>query len=425
MARFAVINGSNRVVSVSDKPISNNKDLIVELPGELDKISSSELLQSFSYREGRFCSRNLRKPAKELRVALIANWGEKCGLGTYAGFLMEELAPKLGDYRIFSETGGNIDQFAHSQIPREKVISCWKRGESCMGLANEVKKWGPDLVLISHEYGLFPNARHWLSLMTQLSDLRVITILHSVFPTHRDKIVFEGAMPEIIVHSPEAKEALIGTKKLGAKVSVIPHGSFPCLDGTRMWNNYRSNSTFCSFGFALRYKAIEMSITAVSLLKPKHPDVFFTALCSQGEFSVAEHSQYLNELMQLIEKLGVSENVALIRGYFSEEVIDAYLRSNKVSVFPYRSTPGHECFGSSGAARTAMTTGTPVITSNAPHFTDLPSIKADSPEELAGELSKLFGDQEMVKAQVSRQNQYLADNTWTKTAERFVAVFEG
>jgi glycosyltransferase involved in cell wall biosynthesis len=128
--------------------------------------------------------------------------------------------------------------------------------------------------------------------------------------------------------------------------------------------------------------------------------------------------------MELVEKLGLQEHVALLRGFFSDTVVNAYMRSNKVAVFPYQSNEEHKCFGSSGAGREAMSYGLPVITSNAPHFTDLPTIKINTPEEMAVELSKLFEDPLHAQSQVKKQNIYLAENSWERTAERYIRVFE-
>ncbi|MFT2588457.1 hypothetical protein, partial [Escherichia coli] len=86
-------------------------------------------------------------------------------------------------------------------------------------------------------------------------------------------------------------------------------------------------------------------------------------------------------LMCLIDELGIQENVALIRGFQSEETLDSYLRTNQATLFPYISHPSHEVWGASGAARIAMAKGLPVVTSSVNHFSDLPTIKADSGEE--------------------------------------------
>jgi glycosyltransferase involved in cell wall biosynthesis len=81
-------------------------------------------------------------------------------------------------------------------------------------------------------------------------------------------------------------------------------------------------------------------------------------------------------------------------------------------------------FGASGAARMAMSKGLPVVTSSVNHFSDLPTIKADSSEEIAAALEKLFTDPVAREAQINRQIEYLEENTWEKIALRYVSLFE-
>lgn len=418
--RFATI-FNQRISVISDRVIAGG----IELPAELDTVSSSELLQQYQYRDGKFQSKSTKKLAKNMRLAIVSNWDEKCGISTYSQYLYNHITDKVADYKIFAEDSSiNTNQFSHSESTFDHIVHCWKRGESLQQLVAEIKKFNPDIISIQHEFGLFSSGRYWLSFLTQLSDYRIITTLHSVFPNHFDKLVFEGALQEIIVHSDAAKKALQENKQLSARVEVIPHGTFPCTDTSRLWNNYKSEHTLCSFGFLFRYKGVENTIRAVAILKAKYPDVFFTCLCSGGGFSQSDHNSYWRELMELVEKLGLQEHVALLRGFFSDTVIDAYMRSNKVAVFPYQSNEEHKCFGSSGAGREAMSYALPVITSNAPHFTDLPTIKVNTPEEMAVELSKVFEDPSHAKTQVEKQNEYLAENSWEKTAERYLRIFE-
>ena len=111
-------------------------------------------------------------------------------------------------------------------IPNSKIIECWKRGEDLQELVNEIKIYDPDIILLGHEFGLFSNCRFWLSFLTQLSDYRLIITMHSIFPNHQDKTIFEAAMSEIVVHLDGAKKALEDNKKIKAKITVIPHGCY-------------------------------------------------------------------------------------------------------------------------------------------------------------------------------------------------------
>ena len=100
------------------------------------------------------------------------------------------------------------------------------------------------------------------------------------------------------------------------------------------------------------------------------------------------------------------------------------MRTNQATLFPYISHPEHEVFGASGAARIAMAKALPVVTSSVNHFSDLPTIKADGPEEIAKALEDLFNNAVLRNIQVERQIAYLTDNTWENIALKYISLFE-
>jgi glycosyltransferase involved in cell wall biosynthesis len=399
---------------------------IVPVPVELESVSDADLIVDWQVGDdNRFTSTSARVSASALKVAFITNWKQACGIATYAEKAYPHIAKRIGDFKLFVERNDSptspMNEFGGETIANEKVVECWKRGESLLPLARQVQAYNPDIVVINHEYGIFP-ARQFLSLSCQLQKYRVITIAHSVFH-HPDKVICEAAMSEIVVHLDGAKRILKDEKKVSGKVSIIPHGCDTLSKLPRLWNFYRSEHTFMSAGFSYAYKGVDNSIRAVAILREKYPDVFFTGLLSESMHSRAEHSSLYNELMELVEELGVQDNVSLIRGFQTDEVVSAFLRTNKVAVFPYKSNGENEVHGASGAVRVAMAQGIPVITSNVPHFSDVPSVKIESPEEMAIELEKFFLSQDNVSWQLERQNRYLAENSWDLIADRYVDVF--
>jgi glycosyltransferase involved in cell wall biosynthesis len=426
MPRFLGIK-NNRVCVVSDQSFACSGVQVIELPADLEHVTASQLITNYKFKNGRLSAKFTNKPAKELKVALVGNWKIRCGIATYSEFLWGEVIKHLGDYKLFIEKSdsyiGPLNVIGKQTIAEDKVIECWKRGESLQPLVAEIKKYGPDIVWIQHEFGLWPNAGYWLSLMTQLSDYRVIVTMHSVFH-HQDKTICEAAMPEIITHLQGGHDVLKVEKQITSKVHVIPHGCFPCLNPDKLWNFYKSDRTFMQFGFGFRYKGWENAIKAVAILKEKYNNVFFTGLFSESTYNQVEHHIYYNELMDLVERLNLQDHVALIRGFQSEATLDSYLRTNQATIFPYISHPSHEVFGASGAARVAMSKGLPVVTSSINHFSDLPTLKADTPEEIAQVLEKLFSSSQFKEEQVNKQLSYINENTWENVALKHIAIFE-
>jgi glycosyltransferase involved in cell wall biosynthesis len=416
----------DHICVVSDTSFINEAVQVISVPIELEHLTDAQLITDCNFEDGTLKPKITERTLQgRPRLAFVGNWKMPCGLATYNQNLLPHIVKHLPDFKLFIEKNeyptGDIYKLGNKRLLEEQVSVCWKRGDPLDQLAKEIKEFSPDVILIGHEFGLFPNARHWLSLMTQLSSFRVIVIMHSVFPYHYDKSICEAAMPEIIVHLEQAKYNLKMEKKINAIVSVIPHGCYTNSRG-KLWNFYKSDKTFIQVGFGFPYKKFSDSIRATALLKDKYSDVFFTALISESPYASAQHQVYYDELLFLVNELGLQNNVALIRGFQSDQVMDSFLGTNQVAVFPYGSNKDHEVFGASGAARLAMSRGLPIITSSIPHFSDLPSIKANSPEEIAENLEKLFTDKTFRTQQLEKQEAYLIENSWEKIGLKYVEL---
>lgn len=414
--RVGILN--NQIVAVIGEGIEPSAGMAcLEVPDKFSHLTDEEILTKAKVRRGQVCVPGLTTNASEIRAAFVGVYGVPCGISTYSEALWPKMWGAIADWRLFPEEAEG------EAIPEDpKVVKgLWKRGRSLSVLAEAIEEYAPDVVFVQHEYGIFPDARYWLSFMSRIREYRPVVTLHSVY-THQDKTICEAVVPEIVVHSEAAKQVL---KEKGVKspVTVIAHGCGE-VRPNRLYNLYRSNHTFMQFGFGFRYKNWECPIKAVAILKDRYPDVFFTGLFSEGLFSKLEHQRYFDELMALARKLNVLDNMALVRGYQSERVLDSYLGTNQAAVFAYQSHPEHVVFGASGAARRAIEAGLPVVVSKVPHFADMEGTlpRTEGPEELAAELTKLFESREYRDAQVKRQNEYMAANSWQFAAEAYLRI---
>jgi hypothetical protein len=420
MSKFiGVKNG--RIQVVSDNKFINSDLDVIELPQHLADVPVDKLISEYTVKNNKVFSFNERRDIKDIKIAFVSNYAQECGLSTYFENLYKNLLPYIGNHKVFAEI--NVHSRNIELVASDNIQYCWKRGESTDILIDSIKEYDPDIIIFNHEFGLFPNARRWLSMMTELSNYKIITTMHSVFPYHFDKTIVEASMRNIIVHSEETKEALL-SKGVSGNIYVIPHGCYLDNNKEKLWNFYRSDATFMQVGFGFKYKAFEECIKATSILKKKYSDVFFTALFSESPYALPEHENYFYYLKSLIKELDVVDNVGIIRGFQTEKAIDSFLRMNKVAVFPYKSSGEHLVYGASGAARLAMSKNIPVITSNIPHFRDLPTIKANNVDELSIELDKLFANKNSILEQLNKQNIFIEENSWNITAQRYVDLLE-
>lgn len=383
----------------------------LKIPEPLDQMDEVSFMRNFKVEEEQIVPKVIKKDHSKIKLAVIAVWEIPCGIATYTKFLTNKMFPMVGEYKVFCEKNDAV-------MASENILPCWSRGEPLGDLAAAVKEYRPDVVLIQHEYGLFPDARYWLALLYQLHELKVFVTFHSIFH-HQDKVICEAAAPNIIVHSEIARDLLRKEKKLSQPIHVIPHGCHLSKKLSRLWNLYQSDFTFMQFGFGFEYKGWELAIKALALLKPRYPKAFFTGIFSESPQH--DHLPYFERLSDLSKKLGVANSMTILRGFQAEEVLESFFRTNKVAVFPYVAHPQHVVYGVTGAARFAMQYDIPVITSEVPLFYDLKGVcpQINSPEDLAHQIEKMWKDP---REQVKRQQEYMERTSWENVADQYLNV---
>jgi len=410
--------------------LSHNKNLIVnvistskiEVAGQgIKKSGKSEKI-----RIGRRMPTELLKPSdyqpkehKELRVAVIVNWNDNCGISTYAKYLVDAMIPQVKALKIFSEITGT---------PHEgyDVDECWERGKCLIPMIKKVKEYGADFVIVQHEYGIFPNAFYFSQLCQYLRDIPYVIVMHSVYE-HLDKLVYSEAAKNILVHTDNQKTVL---KKLGngSNIYVVPHGCISYPDTSELWNIHQNPYTIVSFGFLFPYKNIPRTLKAIKLLKdtdPKFKNIFFTYLSSENSHNANANQSYYDEIVKMVADMGLEENVSIIKKYQTEQMLCLYLRLNKLAVFPYANNPNNEVFSASGAIRISIANKIPVIASESHLFDDMSGIlpRPISVEELAATIDKVFSDENYKNSIVNAASKYVQDNSWSSCATKYLNVY--
>lgn len=349
------------------------------------------------------------KENKDLKIAFICNWGQSCGISTYSKYLVDALTPKVKEIKIFSE--------------REY----WLRGESMIGCINAIKNYNPDFVIIQHEFGLFPNAVHFLTMLQMLEDITYVITLHSVYE-HLDKTVCTSAIKNIVVHTDEGKNIL---RNLGndSNINVIPHGCTKENNISELWNIFKTPYTIVQFGFGFFYKGVDIAIESINKLKQldetKYKDIFYCYLCSENPNNKNIHEEYYNYLLEKIDNLNLQNNVAIIRKYQTDKSLSNYLRTAKMAIFPYLTDPDNTVYGASGAIRVAMAHGIPVIASKSHLFDDLQEVvpRCNSVLGFATQIDRIFSNHEYKQQLVEKQFKFIEKNNWEVIADKYLSIY--
>lgn len=359
---------------------------------------------------------------KEMKIAIICNWRTPCGISTYSKYLFDALKNKVKEIKIFSEIEEKADTSCDNE---ENVTRCWKRGENLKELSKQIKEYKPTFVLIQHEFGIFPKATHYLKFIQELENIPYAVVLHSVYESHLDKTIFTSVAKNIIVHSKSGCDNLIKLGHTNNNICVIPHGCIEFDDIKELWNTFQTPYAIVQFGFGFFYKGVDRAIEAIGILKkrdPKFKDIFYCYLCSESANAKGTHCEYQEYLETIIEKFDLYENVAIIRKYNSDEIINNYLRTAKLALFPYVTNPNNIVFGASGAIRIAMANNCPTIASESHMFDDLENIvpKPKNAEELANEIDKIFSDEQYKTEMLEKFKTYIKENNWNNTALKYI-----
>jgi glycosyltransferase involved in cell wall biosynthesis len=361
---------------------------------------------------------------KKLKIAMICNWDQECGISTYSKYLVDSLRPKVEDVRIFSEITekSNTDPNVHQ---------CWERGKSMAACMAAIQQYDPDFVLVQHEFGIFPRAPYLLQMLQQLDHYPYAVVLHSTYE-HLDKSVCTAAMRNILVHTNLAKETL---RKIGnsSMIQVIPHGCVEFPDRKELWNIFGTKHAIVQFGFGFFYKGVDRAIEAVHYLKTSKPerynsgtdDIFYCYYCSENGHTKNIHGEYVNSLNKKIDSLGLQDNVVIIKKWNTDQEINNILRTAKLAIFPYLINPGNVVYGASGALRISFANGIPCLASESHLFDEVPGLpRPDNAHDLAIEIDKVFSDWKYKDALIMNQDAYVHENTWDKTTDRYLEAID-
>ena len=415
---------SDNYGSVFDKFIFSIVDIFLFIPRYIINLFRKKMSVEFSH-----------EPAHDdkIKVAFIGNYGTACGIATYNQALINELKYHV-DIKVFAEYA---DEERSTRLPDDPswIIRCWSRHDHPKtDLIDCVNSWNPNVVHFSHEYGIWHKAYYFTQIISTFKQrgYKVISTMHSVYE-HIDKLVSESSVPNLVVHTEQAKVTLVKKGIEEDRIHVIPHGS-KFYKGTSdspellepLWNTWQSEHTIYQPGFLFGYKGHLRMLNVVAALKNKYPDVHYIIQGSENKLNMEEHDELYNKIIDQSKFLGITENVTVNRGFVSEEVLMSAIRTVKICVLPYNNHPEHDVRASSGAARTILPTSTPMVVSGVHLFDDLEGVvpRARDEFELFTTIDDIFSNYHSnVQSQLSKRLNFIRKTSWESIAYRTSVLY--
>jgi predicted GH43/DUF377 family glycosyl hydrolase len=233
----------------------------------------------------------------------------------------------------------------------------------------------------------------------------------------------------LIVMAETAVEILRRVYGVTTPTTVIQHG-MPHIEprGRRRLKEklgLAGRQIVATFGLVGPGKGLEYVIEAMPWVVPGHPDVLYL-IAGQTHPELLRHhgEEYRNRLVEMIENLGLDDNVAFFNQYLRQKDIIELLLATDIYVTPYLD-PNQI---TSGTLSYALGAGKAVISTPYLHATEALAdergilVGFREPDQLADGINAILDDHELKARLEHNAYAYANEFTWPKTGKRFLEV---
>ncbi|HSK96665.1 MAG TPA: glycosyltransferase [Euzebyales bacterium] len=349
----------------------------------------------------------------------------RCGLATFSESLVRaiEAQQPRGTVGVL-EVVDQLSRHRHGDVIGQLAGG---DGRSLTAAAMTLEMF--DVVLLQHEYGIFPgpDGAAVLDLLDRVTT-PVVTVLHTVLsrPTRSQRIVLEQVVAKsaaVVVMTHTARDRLRTTYGVDSnRVEVIPHGAALPLAASPP---PAARPTMLSWGLLGPGKGIEHAIDALALLQDLRPQPGYV-IAGQTHPKVRGRTgdAYREMLMARARDRGVADQIEFDDRYVSQTVLTALIHQADVVVLPYESREQV----TSGVLVDAVACGRPVIATAFPHAVELLPrgaglvVPHDDPAALAGALRRFFTEPRLAERLRAGARALAPEMSWDAVASRYLAL---
>lgn len=384
-----------------------------------------------------------------VRVAFVSTYPpRRCGIATFTSDLIS--AVHAADPDLSADVAAIDERLvvrAYGGEVRWRISQGTPAGY--VGAANAIAASDVDAVAVQHEFGLFGLWRdeswegdRWIEgtyedhLAPFLEAVRkpTLTTLHTVLPEPSPAVreavrAFAAASDGLVVMAETAVQILRDVYDVTSPITVIQHG-MPHIEpvGRRRLKEklgVHDRAIISTFGLVGPGKGLEYVIEAMPWVVSRHPEALYLVAGQTHPELLRHHGEdYRNKLIEVVETLGIGDNVRFVNEYLGQDDVIEFLLASDIYVTPYLD-PNQI---TSGTLSYALGAGKAVISTPYLHareaLADDRGVLVDfrSPDEIAEAINRLLDDP-AEKARLER-NAYAYANefTWPKTGERFAGA---
>ena len=295
-----------------------------------------------------------------MRVAFVSTYPpRRCGVATFTADLMH--AVHDADRSVRSNVAAIDERHvvrAYGREVRWRISQGTPEGYA--GAARAIAASNVDVVCVQHEFGLYGlwhdegwEGERWLegtyedhltAFLEEVAKPTLVT-MHTVLPEPTPAVreavrKIAEAADGLVVMAESAVGILDEVYGVRAPVSVIQHG-MPHIEpkGRRRLKDklgLDGRHIVSTFGLVGPGKGLEYVLEAMPAVAAKHPDALYLIAGQTHPELLRRHGEeYRNKLIEIVEDLGVSDNVAFVNQYLGQDDVIEFLLASDIYVTPY------------------------------------------------------------------------------------------
>jgi glycosyltransferase involved in cell wall biosynthesis len=378
-----------------------------------------------------------------MKIAYISTYPPReCGIATFNQNLMRAISANFPERKSLSQSGfvvavNDSEDLQEYEYPEEvKHVIRQNHQKDYIRAANYINTSNADVCILEHEFGIYggESGIYILPLLNRL-EKPLISILHTILrePSYVQRIIIREIAEQsskIIVMSQRAVEFLTTIYDIAPeKIQIIEHGvpdlEEPEVNPVRDLTAFKNKRVLLTFGLISRNKGLETVVRALPKIVEKHPDVVYVVLGNTHP-GVVKHSgeEYRDSLKSLAAQLKVSNHLAFINKFVSEEELINYLTAATIYVTPYL----NEAQITSGTLSYAVGSGAAVVSTPYWHATELLAhnrgrlFDFKDADALADSVNDLLDNENKLNALKQNAYEYGLHLRWPKTGAEFIRV---
>jgi glycosyltransferase involved in cell wall biosynthesis len=356
------------------------------------------------------------------RIAMVSTYPPtQCGIATFAESLSRSLIHSGAPVEI-------VDLPAGPGTTAHEVVLHRHRGSQDLPVTSHLLN-SFDAVILQHEFGIW-DGDDGIGIVDLIASLAapVITVLHTV------PAVATGGQRRALQQILDLSDAVVALSHSAYRrlrrdfavrsgsLAMIPHGAV-ALWQRRRHTNRDGVPRILTWGLLGQGKGLEWGIRAIALLRDRgvHAD-YVIAGATHPNVRRAEGEAYRQGLVDLSDRLRVSDRVRLTDDYLSDAKLAELMREASAFLLPYDSRDQI----TSGVLVEAIAAGGPVVATRFPHASELLSdgagvlVDHEDPIAIADALEGILRDGEASERMRQRSRDLSAHLAWDSVGATYL-----